>query len=178
MFKSFNENAAKRTAYSILCACMALLSTSFASCVSDEPDSGKDNESAQGIVTANELVWVWTLVRNNVLYSQVDPGKSDEVISYSGNTSPRYRFYNVTISEDGVLTMVEESVSGSIVSAPIHLTLNGNDLIATDGKVAGTIEHYDASHSWDNLRIKWNAEYSPIRFGAPVVSTYMRANYR
>ncbi len=178
MFKSFKENAAKRNIYSILCACMALLSMSFASCVSDEPDSGKDNEPVQGIVTANELVWVWTLVKNNVLYSQVDPGKSDEVISYSGNASPRYRFYNVTISEDGILTMVEESVSGSAIGASIQLTLNGNDLIAADGKVAGTIEHYDVSHSWDNLRIKWNAEYSPIRFGAPVVSTYMRANYR
>lgn len=144
-----------------------------ASCDNDEPENNEDNNPSIGLVTANELAGTWTLVKNNVLYSQVNSSKQDEVIDYSGNATPKYRFYNVTVSEDDTLTITEVSASGGVIGNPMQFVLSGNDLKTLDGEVAGTVSHYNKSHSWDNLRIEWNKDYSPISFDAPVISTYM-----
>lgn len=174
MLKLFNLHAVRHSLHSVFCALMVLaISMSFASCDSDDPENGGDNSST-GIVTDAELVGTWTLVKDNVLYSEVDPRESDEVISYSGNSSPRYKYYEVSLSEDGILSVTEVSASGSTVGDTVDYVLKGNNLITVEGNnVAGTIEHYDSKHAWDNLRIRWNADYSPVKFGAPVISTYM-----
>lgn len=149
-------------------------SVSFVSCGNDEPDNNESNGNTPVLVTASELVGTWTFVKDNVLYSEINSQKEDEVISYSGNSSPLYHFYKVTASEDKEITIVEVSVSGAVTGSPIKYTLKDNQLVnIIDGKVAGTIEYYDAKHSWDNLRIKWNKDSSPIQFGATVISTYM-----
>jgi len=162
--------------YSVICAVMVLaLSMSISSCGDDEPENEGNGDTPQaGIVTESELAGEWTLVKDNVLYSQVNSQKGDETISYSGNSAPRYQFYNVSVTEDGIISMVEVSATGSVIGTPVEYTLEGNDLVTVkEKKIAGTIENYNPSHSWDNLRIKWNKDYSPIDFGAPVISTYM-----
>jgi len=159
----------------ILSAIMAvLMACCIVSCDNDEPVNNDDNEpSSVGLVTASELAGKWTLVKDNVLYSQENSSKRDEVITYSGNSAPRYHFYNVTVSDDDVISIVEVSASGSVIGSPIQLELYGNDLKTLDGKVAGTVLHYDKGHSWDNLRIEWDKDYSPISFNSAVISTYM-----
>lgn len=152
-----------------------IMAICFVSCDKDEPenkDNKDDDKPTVGMVTANELAGEWTLVKDNVLYSKVNSSKQDEVINYSGNTSPKYHFYNVTVSEDGIISMTEISVNGSTIGNTKKFQLEGNELKTLDGDVAGTITHYDKAHSWDNLRIEWNEDFSPISFNAPVISTY------
>lgn len=152
---------------------LVLMAISFVSCDNDEPENNDDNNPTVGIVTANQLAGKWTLVKDEVLYSQVNSSKMDEVITYSGNSSPKYHFYNVSVSEEDIISIVEVSETGSVIGSPKKFSLEGNDLKTTDGVVAGTITRYNKSHSWDNLRIEWNKDFSPITFNAPVISTYM-----
>ena len=166
----------KKVLKSIMSICMmAMVAIALPSCGSDEPDDNGGGDSATGMVTASELAGTWTLVKNRVLYSETDSGKDDKTIDYSGNASPRYKYYKVTVSDDVVITMVETSVSGSTVGTPVKYELKGNDLVLADNDkvVAGTVENYNPSHAWNNLQIRWNADYSPVSFGAPVVSYYM-----
>lgn len=146
-----------------------------ASCDSDEPEStGIEEGNAPSLVTTEDIIGKWTLVKDNVYYSEINPEKEDEVITYRGNAAPYYHFYNVTSSDSGIITITEVSATGSTIGTIGRYTLDGNNLVIVETEaVAGTIEHYDTKHTWDNLRIKWNESYSPIQFGAPVTSTYM-----
>lgn len=175
MLRQLKLNAVKHCLYSVFCTMMVLAVTmSITSCDSDEPDNGGDDNTSTGIVTESELVGTWTLVMDNVLYSEVNSQKTDETITYSGNSSPSYKFYKVTVSDENILSVTEVSVSGSKIEDSVEYTLKGNDLIiAQSDNVAGTIENYNPDHSWNNLRIKWNTDYAPIKYGAPVISTYM-----
>lgn len=177
MFKSIKDRCVGMSLHSLLRAFMALaISIGMAACDSDEPENGSDdpNTPASGIVTEAELVGKWTLVKDNVLYSEINPQKKDDVITYKGGSAPYYHFYKVTASDDGIISIAEVSASGSVIGSSLQYTLRGNDLVTADEqKVAGTIESYDPKHSWDNLRIKWNQDLSPLKFGAPVISTYM-----
>ncbi len=150
-----------------------LMAFCFASCDNDEPENNDNNGQATSIVSANELAGEWTLVKDVVLYSKTDTSKSDETISYSGNSAPRYHFYRVSVSDNEVISITETSASGSIIGKTLELKLDRNNLMTLDGKKAGTITNYDKSHSWDNLRIEWAIDFSPISFNAPVISTYM-----
>ncbi len=168
------EKRGKHTADLLLSTFMVvLLALCFVSCDNDEPENNGDNNPTVGIVTADELAGEWTLVKDNVLYSKVNSLKQDEIITYSGNTSPKYHFYNVSVSEDDIISIEEVSITGSAIGNTKTFRLEGNDLKTMDGIVAGTITHYDKAHSWDNLRIEWNKDYSPVSFNAPVISTYM-----
>ncbi len=174
MKKSRKQYVGRLTANHILSVLMVILMAfPIVSCDNDEPEDKDDNEPSAALVTATELAGEWTLVKDNVLYSKENSSKQDEVISYSGNSYPKYHFYNVTVSEDDIISFAEVSASGSVIGNSIQLELDGNDLKTVDGKVAGTIQHFDKSHAWDNLRIEWNKDYSPISFNAPVISTYM-----
>lgn len=174
MKKTFKQKSGMLKAAPVLCAVMALFMTvCVASCDNDEPGDGGGDQSVAGIVTADELAGEWTLVQNKVLYSEVNPSKQDEVISYSANSTPRYRFYKVSVTDEDVISIVEVSASGSVVGTAMQLEMEGDNLIASDGNVAGTVTHYNKSHSWENLKIKWNKDYSPMPFNAPVISTYM-----
>lgn len=152
---------------------LVLMAISVVSCDNDEPENNDNNNPEVGIVSADKLAGKWTLVQDEVLYSKINASKKDEVITYSGNTSPKYHFYKVSVSEDDIILIEEVSVTGSLVGSPKTFHLEGNDLMTMDDIVAGTITHYNKAHSWDNLRIEWNKEYSPVTFDAPVISTYM-----
>jgi hypothetical protein len=174
MKKNKEQFVGKLKRFHMLSAMMMLMMiVPFVSCGSDEPENSGNDAPEASLVTASELVGEWTLVRDNVLYSSVDSSKDDEVISYSGQSYPRYRFYKVMVSDDDVITMTEVSASGSSMGTPMQFTLEGNNLKTMDGDTAGTITHYDPAHAYDNLRIEWNKDYSPISFNAPVISTYM-----
>lgn len=162
-----------KTTYIIGFVLSIIIAFCIVSCDKNEPTDNEGNAPATGIVSANELAGKWTHVKNNVLYSQVDSSKKDEVIDYSGIASPKYRYYNVTVSEEGVIIITEVSTSGSAIGNPIELELSGNDLKTLDGQIAGTVVNYNKSHSWDNLRIEWKKDYSPISFNALVITTYM-----
>ncbi len=182
MKKNFEPNAKKLAGRSFIGIIMAVITAfGIVSCDSDEPENENENNDDKnpvtGIVAANELAGKWILVKDNVLYSKVNSANQDVTIVYSGNSAPLYHFYQITVSEDAVIDMVEVSVYGSTIGTHIKLKLEGDNLTALDGKTAGKILHYDKQHSWDNLRIEWTKEYSPISFNAPVVSTYMDGNF-
>lgn len=152
-----------------------VVSFALISCEKEEPkDDGNEDDSQSSIVTASDLAGKWTLVTDNVLYSKENSKKEDETIHYKGGSAPYYKLYNVSVSEEGVISMVEVSTSGSAIGSAKAFLLDGTDLVTVNGnKTAGVIVNYDPSHSWDNLRIEWNKDYSPTNFGAPVISTYM-----
>ena len=174
MLEKVNENSVKRYVSNIIGVLMVVaVSMSLASCGDDEPASGDSAIETPSLVNADQLAGTWMLVRDNVLYSEVNAQKTDEVINYKGNGAPYYHYYQVTVSDIGVITMVEVSVSGAVIGTPVSFTLDQNELVTVEGnEVAGTIELYNTSHSWDNLEIRWKEAHSPISFGAPVVSTY------
>lgn len=155
---------------------VAFASLTVTSCGSDdEPNNEEGDKPQTTLVTESDLVGEWTLVKNNVLYSESDPKKGDEVIDYSGNSYPRYRYYKISVSEDNTITMAEITASGYSTGDPVKYTLKGNNLVTVEGNHnAGAIENFDPNHSWDNLRIRWNKDHSPIDFGVPVISTYMK----
>ncbi|MBD5176879.1 MAG: hypothetical protein HDT05_05645 [Bacteroidales bacterium] len=152
--------------------CALLLSLTMVACGDDDDEpAGTD---ASDIVSPSELAREWTLVKNVVFYSEVDAAKSDETIDYSATSSPRYRFYEVTLIDDSILSWQEKSASGSSVGKPVEYTLDGDSLIDSKGNVSGKVEGYDLSHSWNNLRITWFANTSMNTFGAPCMSYYMK----
>lgn len=145
----------------------------FASCGSDEPDD-RDNKPTTGSVTAKQLVGDWTLVRDNILYSELDSQKSDVIQNYSGNSYPFYKYYRIKLIDDAITEWIEVSSTGTDLSFKTEMTLEKDNLISLDTKeVVGTILHYDKDHTWDNLRIKWAPNSKFNSNDAPVISTYM-----
>lgn len=151
--------------------CAIILSLTMVACGDDDEPDGA---SGSGIVTPAELAREWTLVKNVVFYSEVDASKSDQTIDYSASSSPRYRFYEVTLIDDSILSWKEKSASGSKVGSPVEYTLDGDNLIDSNGRICGKVEGYNLSHSWNNLRITWFADTSMNTFGAPCMSYYMK----
>lgn len=174
MKRFFNQDASGKLISGILFFVMMISMTlMFTSCGDDEPEKGGDENSVGSIVTATDLEGSWTLVKNRVLYSETGSGKSDETIDFSGNSAPYYRYYKVTLTDDGMINFVETSATGRYVGDVMQFELKNDQLLTKDGEVAATVQNYNPGHSWDNLRVKWTAEYSPVSYGAPVVSTYM-----
>ncbi len=155
----------------IVCGLM-LLSALVACGDDDEPDSSGNQD--QGIVDASDLVREWTLVKNIVYYSEVNSTKPDQTIDYSGTSSPKYRFFKVSLIDDNTLSWQEKSATGSSIGSAVAYTLNGDNLIDNKGNIAGKVEGFDISHSWNNLRIKWLANTDMNTFGAPCMSFYMK----
>lgn len=144
----------------------------FVSCNNDDPNDSDGQETS--LVTIDDLARNWTLVKDNVKYSEVDASKSDKIIDYSATSSPRYRFFLVEATSESTMTWQEQTASGSSVGKSITLTLNGNNLVDEKGNIAGVVEDYNPAHSWNNLRILWKPNSSMNSYGAPCVSSYMK----
>lgn len=152
-----------------------LLTGAMVSC-SDKNDEPKGPED-QVKVSPSDLAHEWTLVKNIVFHSEADSSEEDETIDYSGNSYPRYRFYEVNVIDDSILSWQEKNANGISIGNPMEFTLDGDNLIDSEGNISGKVERYDASHTWDNLRIKWYPNTPMNNYGVACMSYYMLKNY-
>lgn len=155
-----------------------MLGAGLSACGSDKSDEPGEGDEPSGpaepvLMTAGEMAGSWTLVKDLVLYSETDSSKEDETVDYSGNSYPKYKFYEVSVSEEEVVNWQEVSVSGYPISDPLTFTLDGNNLVEEEGNRIGKVTGYNLNHSWDNLSISWLPGYSTVA-NTPVISTYMK----
>lgn len=155
-----------------------MLGAGMSACGSDKSDEPEEGDEPSGpaepvLMTAGEMAGSWTLVKDLVLYSETDSSKEDETVDYSGNSYPKYKFYEVSVSEEEVVNWQEVSVSGYPISDPLTFTLDGNNLVDEEGNRIGKVTGYNLNHSWDNLSISWLPGYSTVA-NTPVISTYMK----
>lgn len=161
-----------------------LLSLSLTACGSDEPDDNENgnenNPPAKVEINPSSLAGKWMLIKDEILYSEVNPNQSNETIFYKGGSAPYYKYYMVSCDDEGVLSMYEYSiVNNSQISTTMKFKLDGKKIVGIDdNKELGTIETLDKKHSTDNLIIKWNKDSSPQGIDAPVISTYMEVTWQ
>ncbi len=169
-------NELKKFASWVLCAFAFVALIGTASCGSDGDDGPDDpTPSEKPIVNITQLSGEWTLVKNVVYWSKEDSGRDDEIIDYSGNTFPYYKYYTVTVDkEKDMMTWQEVSTNGSAISDKINLYLDGNKIYDEENDLVGKVIAYDPSHSWNNLQILWEDEEGPVYFNASSLSTYMK----